>query len=111
MSLDTNTLHQLKKLINLNLGLTEQDVREDFIKPILEILGYQGGTENNIERDVPLKVPYRKLGTKKINISIFPDYILSISNIKKWVLDAKKSSESVLDEGHISQVYSYAIHK
>ena len=111
MSLDTSILHQLEKLINLNLGSTEQDVREDFIKPILEILGYQGGTENNIERDFPLKVPYRKLGTKKINISIFPDYILSTSNIRKWVLDAKKSSESVLDEGHISQVYSYAIHK
>jgi DNA modification methylase len=111
MAIHPNILSKLQSLINLKLGLTEQDVREDFTKPLLEILGYQAGTENNIERDFALKVPYRKVGTKKISISIFPDYVLSVSHIRKWVLDAKKSSESVLDEEHISQVYSYAIHK
>lgn len=111
MPLDSNFLFQLKQLQDLKLGSTEQDVREDLIKPLLELLGYCSRTENAIERNVALKVSYIKLGTRKINISTFPDYVLSVSRIRKWVLDAKKISESVLDEEHIFQVYSYATHK
>ncbi|MHC5831975.1 MAG: hypothetical protein ACYT04_92365, partial [Nostoc sp.] len=75
------------------------------------LLGYQSETENNIQREVALKIPFVKSGTKKITIVNFPDYILSIKGQRKWVLDAKSTSESVLDVGHISQVHSYAIHK
>lgn len=111
MPLDSNFLFQLKQLQDLKLGSTEQDIREDLIKPLLELLGYCSRTENAIERNVALKVSYIKLGTRKINISTFPDYVLSVSSIRKWVLDAKKLSESVLDEEHIFQVHSYATHK
>lgn len=111
MPLDSNLVTQLKSLQNLSIGPTEQDVREDFIKPLLELLGYYSGTENAIERNVALKISYIKQGTKKINISTFPDYVLSVTRIRKWVLDAKKSSESVFSDEHIFQVHSYAMHK
>ncbi|MEH2459025.1 DNA methyltransferase [Nostoc sp.] len=101
----------IQSLQELSLGKTEQDVREDFIKPLLNLLGYQSETKNNIEREVALKIPFVKSGTKKISIYTFPDYVLSINGHRKWVLDAKNTSESVLVIEHISQVHSYAIHK
>ena len=111
MTVDNTFLSHLTTLEGLSLGATEQDVREDLIKPLLEILGYRSGTENAIERNVSLKVSYVKIGTKKINISTFPDYILSVDHARKWVLDAKNPSQSVLDTQHIFQVHSYAMHK
>jgi hypothetical protein len=68
---------------------------EDFIKPLLNLLEYQSETENNIEREVALKIPFVKSKTKKISISTFPDYVLSINGLRKWVLDAKNTSEAV----------------
>lgn len=111
MPLDASLLSRLKQLQDLNLGDTEQDVREDLLKPLLELLGYCAGTENAIARHVSLKVSYIKLGTRKINITTFPDYVLSVANLRKWVLDAKNKNESVLDIEHIFQVHSYAMHK
>lgn len=111
MPLENNLLTQLKQLQDLSLGVSEQDVREDFCKPLLELLGYRSGTENAIERNVGLKVPVIQIGTKKVSISIFPDYVLSVANARKWVLDAKNPSESVLALSHISQIHSYATHK
>jgi hypothetical protein len=87
--LDSNLHQSLQQLQDLSLGSTEQDVREDFIKPLLELLGYRSGTENAIERNVSLKVSYVKIGTKKINISTFPDYVLSVASVRKWVIDSK----------------------
>ncbi len=111
MPLDSKLRQSLQDLQDLTLGSTEQDVREDFIKPLLELLGYRSGTENAIERNIALKVSYLKIGTKKINVSTFPDYVLSATSVRKWVLDAKNPSESVLSEEHIFQVHSYAMHK
>ncbi|MBE9126073.1 MULTISPECIES: DNA methyltransferase [unclassified Coleofasciculus] len=111
MTSEPQILANLKALQSLSLGSTEQDVREDFIKPLLESLGYRSGIENAIERNVSLKVSYVKIGTKKINISTYPDYVLSVAQTRKWVLDAKNPDESVLDVEHIFQVHSYAMHK
>ena len=102
---------QLLVLQSLTLGTTEQDVREDFTKPLLELLGYRSGSEHSIEREVALQISYNKSGSKKTKIEIYPDYVLSVDKTRKWVLDAKKTTESVLSADNILQVHSYANHK
>lgn len=89
---------------------SEADVREEVCVKLLNDLGYRSEGPYTISREVSLLHPYSMIGSKKIKINIFPDYILK--GVKStWILDAKKSTESVLDPESISQVFSYAIHQ
>lgn len=85
----------------------EDSVREIIILPLLEALGYKRA---NIVRSKSLLHPFLKIGSKKRAITLIPDYSLTIDNAFPWVLDAKAPSESVTDQEHIEQVYSYATH-
>lgn len=107
MKKNNSQLERLKKLEDLNIGDTEQDVREDFINPLLQELGYQSGTQYHVDRELSFKL---KIGSKKPEI-IKVDYILSIANERKWILEAKRTSDSVWDIKNINQAHSYATHK
>ncbi|MBX3301050.1 MAG: type I restriction enzyme HsdR N-terminal domain-containing protein [Nitrospira sp.] len=90
----------------------ESDVREDFLLPLLKALGYANSGKHKIERNIRLHVPQLIIGTKKKSMETYsPDYVLNVNGMRKWLIDAKSSTESVLDMRHISQAYSYAIHK
>lgn len=96
------------KEILRNPDFKEDSVREVIILPILKALGY---TQDNVVRSKSLEHPYIKIGSKRRNITLIPDYLLKVENSYAWVLDAKAPNESVTDSDHIEQVYSYAIHK
>jgi hypothetical protein len=64
----------------------EQDVREEFITPLLKILGY---TSEEIKRARPLKTPAME-GSKKKGF-IVPDYIIILNGKPMFVIDAKKT--------------------
>ena len=99
-------------LLSIPKYSNETDVREDFIAPLLKALGYSNAGKNKIERNVFLQIPHLIMGRKKKSLEQYsPDYILSIQGVRKWLIDAKSPHESVLDEEHISQAYSYSIHK
>ncbi|MEA5620370.1 hypothetical protein VB711_21350 [Cronbergia sp. UHCC 0137] len=105
--MDDILFERLSELQNLETSSGEEAVREDFIKPLLELLGYKAGTEHDIERGVILKL---QTGTNKTE-TIKPDYILSITNERKWILEAKAPNQSVLNKKHINQAHSYTNHK
>ncbi|TAE57978.1 MAG: hypothetical protein EAZ87_15275 [Nostocales cyanobacterium] len=100
-----------KKLIELqNLTLdNESSVREKFLMPLLKLLGYQ---DNEIKTNFPLKYSYYQDGTKrkKVDRTMYPDYLLLVNDQKKWVLEAKSTTQSISKDKYIHQVLSYARH-
>lgn len=101
----------VKKLITIKDFTNEADVREEFVYPLLDALGYSNNSKNKIERNVSLHTPLLMVGTTKKPMNYYPDYILSFQNNRKWLIDAKNPDESVTDPVHIGQAYSYAVHK
>jgi 16S rRNA G966 N2-methylase RsmD len=94
--------------ISSNPDFKEDSVREVIILPILKQLGY---TQQNIVRSKTLEHPFIKIGSKKRQINLIPDYALKVENNFAWVLDAKSPSEKVTNTDNVEQVYSYSEHK
>ncbi len=88
----------------------EDSVREELIHPILKELGYSASGKNKIIRSKKLKNPFVKIGSKKRNISQYPDYVLKVGENITWVLDAKAPKENITSGDNLEQIYSYAIH-
>jgi len=88
----------------------EDAVREEIILPIIKALGYNVSGDSRIVRSRSLIHPYVALGSKQRKISIIPDYIFLSENKPYWILDAKSPIENVVNDKHIGQAYSYAIH-
>ncbi len=100
-----------KKLIELqNLTLdNESSVSGKFLMPLLKLLGYQ---DNEIKTNFPLKYSYYQEGTKrtKVDATMYPDYLLLVNDQKEWVLEAKRTTQSISKDEYINQVFSYARH-
>lgn len=89
----------------------EDSVREEIISPILSALGYASTGEYKTVRSRALQHPYVSIGSIKRKITIVPDYLLEVRSKPQWILDAKAPWENLDDFNHISQAYSYAIHR
>lgn len=95
------------KTIGDNSDFKEDSVREVIILPILRQLGY---IQDNIVRSKSLDHPFIKIGSKKRQIKLIPDYCLKVENNFAWVLDAKAPDEKVINSDNVEQVYSYSEH-
>lgn len=86
----------------------EMDIREDFIAPLLSILGYSKNTINGIIREKSLKLtePFQRVGRKTIRI----DYAPTIRLKSFWILEAKPGNVKEMDTGDLLQAYLYATH-
>ena len=86
----------------------ESDVREDFIAPLLNLLGYSKNTINNIVREKTLQLtePLQRLGRKRVQI----DYVPTIRLKAFWILEAKPGNIKEMDVGDLLQAYLYATH-
>jgi 16S rRNA G966 N2-methylase RsmD len=93
--------------IGSDKNFTEADVRAVIIDPILKELGF---TYKNILRDRQLKSPFLKIGSKRRQVNLIPDYVLKVENGFAWVLDAKAPSQKIVNSDNVEQVYSYATH-
>ena len=99
-------------IVSISNFSNETDVREDFLSPLLRLLGYSNNGIHKIDRNVYLTIPELIIGRKKKSLEQYsPDYILSVNGKRKWVIDAKGPNECVLNELYISQAYSYSIHR
>jgi hypothetical protein len=94
---------------------SENDVREEFVTPLLRMLGYDHD-RGEIRRAKSLSTPYQS-GTKRKEY-IVPDYIMECDGRPLFVIDAKVPGKSVedslslvLDRGYVGQVHSYAAHR
>jgi hypothetical protein len=96
-------------------GLSEADIREEIIAPLLRKLGYRSGTENNIlrEKQVELRYPKMYLGRKKPKQDLvlrgIPDYICEARGITRWAIEAKAPSQPI-GRDDIEQAHSYSMH-
>lgn len=102
------TQEDLRKLANIDFSnWKEQDVREDYAKPLLNLLGYEKDTDYDInrERSHVLQKPFLMIGRKRIAI----DYELVVRKQKFWIIETKAGKDDISDEA-ILQAHFYAIH-
>ena len=88
----------------------EDSVRETIISPILSRLGYQVTGPSRVIRSKALKHPFIRVGVRNHPVTTIPDYTLYNEETPIFVLDAKAPNESILQDKHVQQAYSYAIH-
>jgi len=88
----------------------EDSVREVLVMHLLHALGYENSGSNRIIRSKGLSNPYVKMGSKRLQIRMIPDYLFEVEGRFVWVLDAKSPSEQILNQEHVEQIYSYSIH-
>ncbi len=86
----------------------ETAVREQFIAPLLDILGYAKGTLNDIlyEKKLKLNQPYHQVGRDRVKI----DYVPTIRLKTFWIIEAKPGNKRQMDFGDLLQAHLYAIH-
>lgn len=89
-------------------NFNESDIREEFIAPLLRILGYSKNSVNDIirEKNLKLKNSYAQVGRDRIKI----DYIPTIRLKKFWIIEAKPGSTRQMSYGDLLQAHLYAIH-
>jgi hypothetical protein len=89
-------------------GHDEQAIREQWIYPLLMLLGYGLGTPNTV--DIPFKVelaaPVRALGSRRWEI----DYRPTVHGVGLWIIEAKRPDEDLFSELHLGQAWGYATH-
>jgi hypothetical protein len=93
-------------------GASEMDVREEIAAPLLSLLGYCRGTENDIQREVPLSYDRDFIGRKKKSdppLRGKADYVLTVTGSGRWVLETKAPFEQITVDV-IDQTISYARH-
>ena len=114
-SLDAEKLRKsLLQIQNIDNFKTEDDVREDFLRLLLDGLGYSNdkNSSHRIERGSTFQITDLVIGTKKKPFEGYrPDYILNINGKRRWLIDAKNPKESVTDQKHIKQAFSYSINR
>ncbi len=89
-------------------GWNETDIREEFIAPLLKLLGYSKNTVDHIirEQNLNLQEKYHRIGRKQIAI----DYIPTVRLKKFWIIEAKPGDPKKMDYGDFLQAHFYAIH-
>lgn len=93
-------------------SMTEADVREEVIAPLLKFLGYRKGTLNNIARELPLSYEKVQFGGRKpadVTLRGRADYVCEAGGKVRWVIEAKAGS-APLDAESLAQAWSYAHH-
>lgn len=100
--------------MSLNLDTAnETDIREEIATPLLAMLGYERGTNNNILREFQLSYNRNFLGTKKPEkdppLRGKADYILAVIGAGRWALEIKAPNVEI-DQDAIEQAITYARH-
>lgn len=88
----------------------EDSVREEIILPLLHALGYAASGPNRIIRSKPLEHPFLTTGSTRRQVTLIPDYLLTVGGNFTLVLDAKAPDEEIKTGHNVEQVYSYAAH-
>jgi Type I restriction enzyme R protein N terminus (HSDR_N) len=93
--------------------MSESDVREDVLVPLLSALGYRTGSQYDIRRELTLRYPRQSLGRKQQDrdpvLRGRADYVLRVNGELSWVLEAK-SPVADIQADEIEQAWTYATH-
>jgi hypothetical protein len=87
-------------------GRNEEEIRGDWIEPLLRLLGYGLGTRHRILRETQLTLdpPVRMLGSSRHSI----DFVPTVFSQRLWLIEAKRPQSDLFGEGHLGQAWSYA---
>lgn len=104
---EKNELNRLSQIDFSNYS--EADVREEFIVPLLVILGYRKNQDYSVSREdsFSLNDVFLSIGSKQIRL----DYLFSVRKQFFWLIDAKKGSgNKEIQNEDIYQAYFYSQH-
>ncbi|MEG4026626.1 hypothetical protein [Microcoleus sp. S13C4] len=108
-------LQELEKLSTLEFSTySEADVREEYLMPILRLLGYRKDLDYSVSREDSFKLDdlFLQVGSTQVRL----DYICSIRKEYFWLIDAKKgkckdsTNPPQIREQDVSQAYFYSLH-
>jgi len=91
----------------------ETEVRENFVVPLLELLGYRkdGDYDVSAEQTYNLNPLFLQIGRKRIEL----DYLCSVRLNNFWIIEVKpgydiKGNRSTIKEEDIAQAHFYSLH-
>ena len=93
-------------------SMNETDVRETVVRPFLESLGYQHGTQAAIRSEVPLRYNKAFLGRKKPAKDPAlgkADYVCEAVGYGRWIVEVKSPSREI-GRDDVEQAHTYAAH-
>lgn len=95
------------------LTMSETDVREEIIRPIIRKLGYIYGSENYCQTERILRYPFVQIGRRTAR-DILPsgrlDYICGVDGARGCFVIEAKSGKKDIDDIDIAQAQSYSSH-
>ena len=113
--LTNNELEELKRLTRLDFNSwSEADVREEFIVPLLKLLGYRKDLDYSISREESFSLSplFLQIGRTRIKL----DYICSVRKQKFWIIESKpgglskERDDQELTMEDIAQAHFYSLH-
>ena len=113
--LTNNELEELKRLIRLDFSSwSEADIREEFIVPLLKLLGYRKDLDYSISREESFSLSplFLQIGRTRIKL----DYICSVRKQKFWIIESKPGGlskdrdDQELTMEDIAQAHFYSLH-
>jgi len=113
--LTKDEISELNRLAKLDFSnWSEADVREEFVVPLLKILGYRKELDYSVSREESYKLNplFIQLGRDRIKL----DYICSVRKQKFWIIESKPGGMKLNDvvpeitEEDIAQAYFYSLH-
>lgn len=110
--LSATELSELKRLSELDFAkYNETEVREEYIRPLLTLLGYRKENDYAVstETDFKLHKAFLRVGSKRIRL----DYISNIRKQYFWLIEAKDGNpehRGGFSEADVAQAYFYSLH-
>lgn len=113
--LTKNELEELKRLTILSFdGWTEADIREEFVVPLLKLLGYRKELDYSVSREESFRLNplFLQIGRDRIKL----DYICSVRKQRFWIIESKPGKllkddtypKLLLED--IAQAHFYSMH-
>ena len=107
--LDDYEIKKLQELSQLDFStMNETDVREEYITPLLTLLGYKKNTDYEVEREETSELVDMSIiiGSKRLKL----DYKFNIRKKYFWLIEAKTGKEKEISKENIAQAYLYSLH-
>ncbi len=112
------TAEEMETLVDLSkkplAGFKESDVREAFLAPLIDMLGYRRGEDYDVhtEHSIGLSPPFIMFGHHSYNL----DYLCAVWKQGFWLLEAKAAlcadpaNPPGISDEDFGQAFAYAIH-
>lgn len=107
--LEVHEIEKLQELSQLDFStMNETDVREEYITPLLTLLGYKKNSDYEVEREetsdlIDMSI---NIGSKRLKL----DYKFNIRKKYFWLIEAKTGKDKEITRENIAQAYLYSLH-